>query len=232
MNIFYTPDISSTHILSEEESMHCIRVLRMAAGEQIQIVDGKGNLYKAEITDAHPKKCGVRIIESIAEFGKRDFYLHMVVAPTKNIERFEWFLEKAAEIGVNEITPVICKHSERTVIKTERLNKVLVSAMKQSLKAFLPKLNEAVKLEEVFKNNFSGQKFIAHCREGEKAHLKNAYQKQKDVLILIGPEGDFTEEEVKHASEKGFKEISLGSSRLRTETAGIVATEIINLLND
>ena len=236
MYIFYTPDITeSNYLLSEEESAHCIRVLRKKTGDSIQTVDGKGGWYKAEVIDTNPKKCAIKIIESSKEYGKRDFYLHMAVAPTKNIERFEWFLEKATEMGIDEITPLICYRSERTSVKTERLNKILVSAMKQSLKAYLPKLNEAVSFKNFLNVDFVGQKFIAHCQSLEnsnKIHLKNLYQKKQNALILIGPEGDFTEEEIQLTLKKKNIEISLGISRLRTETAAVLATNVINLMNE
>lgn len=232
MNLFYTPDImSENYTLSEEESKHCIRVMRMKDGDIIHLVDGKGSFLKAEITDANSKKCSIKIVEKKSE-PKRNFHLHIAIAPTKSIERFEWFLEKAAEIGIEEITPIECSRSERTTVKTERLEKILVSAMKQSLKAHLPKLNEMKKFKELMKVNFQGGKFIAHCMESKKNHLKNLYTKSQNVLILIGPEGDFSEEEIKSAREKGFAEISLGNSRLRTETAGIVSCTIINEANN
>ena len=236
MYLFHTPDITeSYYILNEEESAHCVRVLRKKNGDTIQTIDGKGGFYTAEITDTNPKKCTVKIIESVKEFGKRNFYLHLAVAPTKNIERFEWFLEKAAEIGIDEITPVICHQSERKSVKTERLDKILVSAMKQSLKAYLPKLNEAVSFKEFINADFAGKKFIAHCQLSEssnKIHLKSTYQKQQSALILIGPEGDFSKEEIKLALEKKYTEINLGNARLRTETAAVVATTVINLMNE
>jgi len=233
MQLFYVPTISGAEvILNETESKHAIRVLRLTAGEQVQVIDGNGGFYEAEISDAHPKKCKLQITQKTKYFEKRNFHLHIAIAPTKNIDRFEWFLEKCTEIGIDEITPVISEHSERKVIKPERLEKILVSAMKQSLKAYLPKLNELTYFKNLIANSDSSKKFIAHCNKGEKKHLKNTISKGEDVLILIGPEGDFSPEEVELAKEKGFKEVSLGNARLRTETAGIVASHIVNLAND
>lgn len=233
MNLFYTPDISSeTYTLSEEESKHCIRVLRMREGDTITLVDGKGGYYSAEIVDANPKRCAVEVRDKKMNFGKRDHFLHIACAPTKNIERFEWFLEKATELGIDEITPMDCEHSERTVVKTERLNKVIVSAMKQSVKAYLPKLNEVISFPEFVSQEFAGQKFIAHCAGGDKQKLKDLVKPGEPALVLIGPEGDFSDNEIKFARENGFVEITLGTSRLRTETAALAACHTVNLLNE
>jgi len=195
-------------------------------------VDGKGGFYEAEIVEAHHKGCVLSVIEKKTDFGKKDFHLHMAIAPTKNIDRFEWFLEKCTEIGIDEITPLLSEHSERKVIKPERLEKILVSAMKQSVKAYLPKLNELTLLNDFLKHETSADKFIAHCNPGDKNHLKNIIQPKQDALILIGPEGDFSVDEVEAAKEHGFAEISLGEARLRTETAGVVACHIVNLANE
>jgi 16S rRNA (uracil1498-N3)-methyltransferase len=233
MQLFYVPNVAENEIvLDETESKHAIRVLRLNVGDKIQVVNGKGGFFLAEITQPHPKKCKLSILESHTEFGKRRFNLHMAIAPTKNIDRFEWFLEKATEIGIDEITPVLCEHSERKTIKPDRLEKILVSAMKQSVKAYLPKLNPMVSFNEFLIKNEGEQKYIAHCNEGEKEHLQNEVEKEKSVTILIGPEGDFSPEEVEQAKKNGFCEISLGSSRLRTETAAIVACHIVNLVNE
>jgi 16S rRNA (uracil1498-N3)-methyltransferase len=233
MQLFYVPNVAENEIvLDETESKHAIRVLRLNVGDKIQVVNGKGGFFLAEITQPHPKKCKLSILESHTEFGKRRFNLHMAIAPTKNIDRFEWFLEKATEIGIDEITPVLCEHSERKTIKPDRLEKILVSAMKQSLKAYLPKLNPMVSFNGFLIKNEGEQKYIAHCNEGEKEHLQNEVEKEKSVTILIGPEGDFSPEEVEQAKKNGFCEISLGSSRLRTETAAIVACHIVNLVNE
>ncbi|MBC34485.1 MAG: 16S rRNA (uracil(1498)-N(3))-methyltransferase [Bacteroidetes bacterium] len=232
MQLFYCPDIQgATYTLNEEESKHCVRVLRMGNGDQFHITDGKGGLFTVEIIDEHPKRCSVQVINSEIEYQKRSTYLHLAVAPTKNISRYEWFLEKATEIGIDEITPIICEHSERKEVKIKRLIKVVVAAIKQSLKAYIPKLNETIKFKDLISTDFDGDKYIAYC-EGEPQLLKNAYKSGKNALILIGPEGDFSPEEVDLAIKNGFQTISLGQSRLRTETAAIAACHTINLLND
>jgi len=233
MQLFYIPEIAgNTVTLDADESKHAVKVLRLSSGDKIQIVDGKGGFYLAEILDAHPKSCSISILETQKEFEKRNFSLHVAIAPTKNIDRFEWCLEKCTEIGIDTITPLLSEHSERKVIKSERLEKILVSAMKQSVKAYLPKLNELTRFEELIKTDFLGEKYIAHCNDGEKQHLQKLVSGGKDVLILIGPEGDFSPEEVEQAKAAGFTEISLGNARLRTETAGVVACHIVNLAND
>ena len=232
MNLFYTPDIQDQfYQLDEVESKHCIRVLRLKEEDTIHLIDGKGSLFKAKIIDAHPKRCTVQCIETKTEFGKLNYNLHIALAPTKNIDRMEWFLEKCTEIGIHEFTPLLSKHSERKVVKHDRLFKVITSAVKQSLKAYHPKLNELTKFSDLVATPFDGGKYIAHCNEGEKIHLKNLYQAKQNALVLIGPEGDFSIEEVNLAKENGFQEISLGESRLRTETAGIVACAIVSLEN-
>jgi 16S rRNA (uracil1498-N3)-methyltransferase len=233
MQLFYTPDINSdTYKLDKEESTHCVRVLRLKEGSQIHLTDGKGNLYKAQLLSADPKECIAEIIETIPDFGKKNFYLHIAIAPTKNIDRFEWFLEKATEIGIDEITPVFSEHSERNIIKPERLQKIITSALKQSLKAYHPILNEAIKYNQFLNLSFDCKKYIAHCEDDEKVTLQSAYKKAENALILIGPEGDFSIAEIKKAIENNYLPVSLGNSRLRTETAGIVACHIINLLNE
>ncbi len=233
MHIFYIPGIYGNEILmNETESKHAIRVLRLNQGDKVQIADGAGGLYTAEIAEPNPKKCKLSTINIHKEYGKRPFSLHMAVAPTKNSDRFEWFLEKATEIGIDEITPLLCEHSERKIIKPERLEKILVSAMKQSVKAYLPKLNPMTNFNEFILQNRSEQKFIAHCYDSVLPHLKNKVIKGNDVIILIGPEGDFSISEVNSAKEAGFMEISLGKSRLRTETAGVAACHIVNLANE
>ena len=232
MNLFYTPNISDQfYQLNEIESKHCVRVLRLKEEDIIHLIDGKGTLYKAKIIDAHPKRCTVECVESTSEFGKLNYQLHIALAPTKNIDRTEWYLEKCTEIGISEFTPLLCKHSERKVVKHDRLFKVITSAVKQSLKAYHPTLNELTKFSDLVKADFDGEKYIAHCNEGEKTHLKNLYKAKQNALILIGPEGDFSIDEVQLAKENGFKEISLGESRLRTETAGVVACNIVSLEN-
>jgi 16S rRNA (uracil1498-N3)-methyltransferase len=233
MQLFYVPNISGAEVtLDEIESKHAIRVLRLQNGFQVQIIDGKGGFYEAEITDANPKKCRLSIVKSTFDFGKKDFHLHIAIAPTKNNDRFEWFLEKATEIGIDEITPLLTSHSERKTINTERLEKILVSAMKQSLKAWLPKLNNLTSIKELVTSNKTENRYIAYCDDIQKNHLKDLAEKGKDILILIGPEGDFSPEEIQMAMKNGFKVVSLGEARLRTETAGIVACHIVNLANE
>lgn len=233
MHLFYTPDLAGdSYKLNEEESRHCTKVLRLTPGDTIHLTDGKGGLFTASITDVSEKRCEVVIVEKKTEYGKRNFFLHIAVAPTKNIDRIEWFLEKATEIGIDEITPLLCKRSERDVVKTERLNKVITSAVKQSLKAYYPKLNEITRLKDLLNMPFDGKKYIAHCGQTSKMPLKNAVSKNGKVMILIGPEGDFTNDEIVLAVSKGFEPISLGNSRLRTETAALVACHTINLINE
>ena len=243
MHLFYTPDITSnTCTLTEEESKHCVRVLRLTIGDNIQLIDGVGGFYEAEIIDDNPKKCTVSILKSEKEVGKRNWLLHIAIAPTKNMDRLEWFVEKATEIGIDEISLIICNNNERTIVKTERLIKVAIGAIKQSIKAYLPKINEAINYKEFIasSSNFKGEKYIAHCRfpptlfsnkETNEFHIKNVYTPNQNVLVLIGPEGDFTQEEVKFALDNGFKEVNLGNSRLRTETAALYACTAINILN-
>lgn len=232
MSLFYVPTLSTGHVLPEEESQHAVKVLRLQVGSEITIVDGTGGFYKAKISNPHPKHCSFEITETILEYGKRDYRLHIAIAPTKNIERLEWFIEKATEIGIDEITPIICRYSERKVIKAERLEKIIVSAAKQSVKAYFPKLNPQCTFDELLKNQHTSQKFIAHCYDEDKRLLQNEIQKSTDVLILIGPEGDFSMEEVQKSLTLGYIPVSLGNSRLRTETAGVVACCTVSLRNE
>ncbi|HEY4198724.1 MAG TPA: 16S rRNA (uracil(1498)-N(3))-methyltransferase [Mucilaginibacter sp.] len=234
MQLFYTPDIdaaSTTYFLNEEESKHCVRVLRLQAGDKIQLIDGIGNFYTAAITDPHPKRTQLQIISVQKDFHKRNHYLHIAIAPTKNIERLEWFLEKATEIGIDEISLIICQRSERKEAKAERLNKIITSAIKQSIKAYHPVLNEPVPFNKFITTPFAGQKFIAHCEPGERFTLKQELKPLEKYLILIGPEGDFTPKEINEALNNGFKAITLGESRLRTETAALEACFEVNFLN-
>jgi 16S rRNA (uracil1498-N3)-methyltransferase len=217
--------------LGSDESLHCIKVMRMKAGDPIQLTDGAGNLYSGSIIAPDSKSCPVLISEVLPEYGKRPFRLHMAVAPTKNLARFEWFLEKATEIGVDEITPLICEHSERVQIRIDRLQKIIVAAAKQSLKAYLPVLHEPLKFADFIRLNQHGSRFVAYVDEHQPLHLKTAYQ-SGNCTILIGPEGDFSANEMKLALDCGFTAVSLGPSRLRTETAAIVACHVINLENE
>jgi 16S rRNA (uracil1498-N3)-methyltransferase len=234
MHLFYTPDITpnaTAYFLNEEESKHCVRVLRLSPGDEINLIDGKGNFYTGAITDAHPKRVIIRIDAVIAEYGKRNHYLHIAIAPTKNMERLEWFLEKATEIGIDEISLIITHHSERKEAKTERLNKIITSAVKQSLKAYHPVLHEVTGFHKFLTMPFAGQKFIAHCADGEKFNLRDELTLNGHYLILIGPEGDFSGKEIADALQSGYKAITLGTSRLRTETAALEACFEVNFLN-
>lgn len=232
MHIFYTPDIESEkYTLSEEESKHCTRVLRLDVGSKLNLIDGRGGFYEAVVEDSHPKRTVLKILSQERNYGKRKYYLHIAVAPTKNIERLEWFLEKATEIGIDEITPLICDRSERRDLKTERLNKVIVAAAKQSIKAYLPKLNEPVHFTDFVTGNTSTQKFIAHCIPSRKKSIKEGFRLNSDYLVLVGPEGDFSSDEVDLALENKFIPVSLGDSRLRTETAALEVCFEINYLN-
>lgn len=232
MHLFFDPTISGNrHILDQQESTHCIKVLRLKENDIVHLTDGLGNLYKTIIALAHPKRCELEIIKILSDYNKRNYQLHIAIAPTKNIDRFEWFLEKATEIGVDEITPLICEHSERRVIKPERLIKVISSAMKQSLKTYLPRLNELTPFNRFIENEIAENKYIANCEENPSIHIHNYYTPGDSITVLIGPEGDFSDVELTAAINKGFRSISLGSSRLRTETAGIVACHTVYLSN-
>lgn len=232
--MFYVPDIETHLELPAEEAGHCARVLRMTEGEHIQITDGRGNFYEAELTLVSPKRCLFRILSKETPEPQWTGHLHIAMAPTKNMDRVEWFAEKATEIGFNELTFLNCRFSERKVIKTERVDKILVSAVKQSLKPTKPILNEMTDFARFVKQERPGQKFIAHCYDdlgGEKPLLKHVVKLGEDAVVMIGPEGDFSREEVQLAIEHGFVPISLGRSRLRTETAALVACHILNLAN-
>jgi 16S rRNA (uracil1498-N3)-methyltransferase len=231
MQLFYISGISDNFcVLSDEESWHCMKVLRLGEGDQLHLTDGKGNMYLGRLAKAHHKGCLVEITGTKTH-PRTNWSLHIAIAPTKNIDRFEWFLEKATEIGIDEITPLICEHSERESVKMPRLEKVLVAAMKQSLKAWLPKLNEPVKFRDLITQDFSGGKYMAYCETGSESELHNCYLKGSPALVLVGPEGDFSKSEAELAGRAGFTPVSLGPSRLRTETAGIVVCETVGLLN-
>ncbi|MCL1942997.1 MAG: 16S rRNA (uracil(1498)-N(3))-methyltransferase [Candidatus Azobacteroides sp.] len=231
MHVFYTPDILIDSRLSEEESKHAVKVLRLKEGDEILQTDGNGFFYKTVIVNAHPKHCETKIIETRKQDSGKDFRIHIAVAPTKNIERIEWFAEKTTEIGIDEITPLRCRFSERRELKNERIEKILVSAMKQSQKAYLPVLHSMIDFDDFIRQDLPGQKFIAHCYESPKDELKKLYEKGSDAIILIGPEGDFSSDEVESAVKNGFRAVSLGNSRLRTETAALVACHTIHVMN-
>jgi len=200
----------------------------------LMVTDGKGKLFKTGLINENKKECALEIIEVLKNEPKPSPEIHVAISPTKSIDRFEWFLEKATEIGGSEITPIISQRSERDKIKHDRLSKILISSMKQSLRFWLPKLNPIVSLKDFLTSNFKSQtsNFIAHCQSQNLPSLKSLYQPKQSVVILVGPEGDFTREEVTLAEEKGFVSVSLGEARLRTETAGIVAVHTIRLLNE
>ncbi len=229
MWLFYTPDIQDDMQLPEEEAGHCIRVLRMKEGDRIRLTDGKGCFYDAVISTVSGKRCFVHIEKKEEQKPLWSGHLHIAVAPTKLMDRNEWFVEKAVEIGVDEITFLKTDHSERDVIKMERVEKIAVSAMKQSQKATLPLLNGMTSLRSFVERGFDGDKYIAHCEPGDKILLHDAVVRGHNSLVLIGPEGDFSPLEIEMALKAGFKPISLGPSRLRTETAALVAVHIMNL---
>ncbi|MEI6682280.1 MAG: 16S rRNA (uracil(1498)-N(3))-methyltransferase [Bacteroidota bacterium] len=232
MQLFYISGIAgNTCALGEEESWHCVRVLRLQEGAAVHMTDGLGNFYEGRMAKVHHKGCLVEILKTTRLEQRAGHRLHVAMAPTKNIERFEWFLEKATEIGIDEITPLICDHSERKIVKPERLEKVLVAAMKQSLKSWLPRLNEPVSYRDFIARDFTGQKLIAWCETGLESELHELYRKGSAVLVLVGPEGDFSKAEVDLSIGAGYIPVSLGESRLRTETAGLVACNTIALMN-
>lgn len=232
MHLFYTPDIQQDYYtLNEEESKHCIKVLRLQNADEVFLIDGRGGFYTASILDAHPKKTLLKITQTTQEFGKRNHYLHIAIAPTKNIERTEWFLEKATEIGIDEVSLILTERSERKEVKPDRLKRVITSAVKQSVKAYHPVLNEPLSFKKFIAAPHQNFKFIAHCMDGSKISLKQELSPQSNYLVMIGPEGDFTPSELIMAMEVGFKPITLGDSRLRTETAALEACFEVNFMN-
>jgi 16S rRNA (uracil1498-N3)-methyltransferase len=233
MHVFYTPDLTGTsYALNDEESRHCSKVLRLGKGDKVTLVDGRGGLYEAEIVGELKKQVLLNILTSIQSYHRRNHYLHIAIAPTKNIDRLEWFLEKATEIGIDEITPVICERSERKIIKEDRLNKVITSAVKQSLQAYHPLLNSSKSFTDFITQPSDAVKMIAHCVDGmPRTYITQLIQPGLKYVILIGPEGDFSENEIQLALQNGFKPLTLGNTRLRTETAGVAACFEINYLN-
>lgn len=234
MQLFYFKYIdahSTSFSFDKEESKHISKVLRKKEGDKLFVTNGLGLLLKTEITLASDSKCTVKIL-SIETTEKQKYHLHLAVAPTKMNDRYEWFLEKVTEIGVHEITPIICDHSERKVIKTERFDKILLSAMKQSNQLYLPILNQPTSFREFMKKSIDGEKLIAHCEETSKKTLKDAVLPNTNCTILIGPEGDFSLKEIELAMENKYNPVSLGTTRLRTETAAIVACHTIALINE
>jgi 16S rRNA (uracil1498-N3)-methyltransferase len=228
MNIFIATINHTIAELTAEESWHCTKVLRFKAGDEIGLIDGKGNFYEGQLSIVNEKKCVANITSGPRTQNKHPYYLHLAIAPTKNIDRMEWLVEKAVEIGVDEITFVRCKNSERTVIKEDRLIKIAESAVKQSLQAFIPKINSLTNFADILKVK-TDLKFIAHCEEEIPKHLKSFDLKNKSSLVLIGPEGDFSIDEISQAKASGFSEISLGENRLRTETAGLYVCNVFAL---
>ncbi|MCQ2111624.1 MAG: 16S rRNA (uracil(1498)-N(3))-methyltransferase [Bacteroidaceae bacterium] len=232
MWIFYTPDVSDEFELPEEEAAHCLRVLRMKEGDELLLADGKGCFHKAVISASTSKRCWVRVLESNRQEPLWKGHLHIAVAPTKLMDRNEWFVEKAVEIGVDEITFLLTEHSERDVMKMERIQKIAVSAMKQSKKSWLPVLNGMTKFAQFIAGCKEQDRFIAHCEPGqEKLHLMSLVEPGHDAVVLIGPEGDFSPQEIELALASGFRPVSLGPSRLRTETAALAAVHMMNLKN-
>lgn len=249
-SLFLTPDLSSDLlVLPEEESKHCVKVLRMRSGDPLMLTDGLGTLCHAQVLQADPKGCTVTITQRIPNYGRRNHHLHIAVAPTKNNERLEWFVEKAVEIGIDEITPLICDHSERRVLKTDRLEKIIDSAMKQSLKAYRPTLNQPTPFKTFIENLSSYPtsnsslsektvnpdqtdplRLICYC-DGDRKSLHDLYRPGQSAIVLIGPEGDFSPEEIHLALSNDFHPVTLGPCRLRTETAALYATTAINFLN-
>ncbi len=233
MQIFYAPGISgNTYILDEKESKHCIRVLRMTKGTPVRLIDGKGILYEGFINDPDSKRCQISISEIKPEYEKRDYRIHIAISPLKNPERFEWFIEKSVEIGVDEITPLICKNTEKQTVKQERINNIIISAMKQSVKAYKTIINDPVTFSDFISQTGKGIRLIAHCRTlTDRNKISDVYKKNENVTIMIGPEGDFSEEEISSAIPNNFIPVHLGSSRLRTETAGVAACHSIYFIN-
>ena len=223
MNTFFGIIQNNVAILNEDESLHCVKVLRHKVGDVIQVIDGHGTRAIGKIEAAHAKQCAVSLTEKEVVTQSRNYKLHIAIAPTKNIERIEWFVEKAVEIGIDEISFIKCKNSERTVIKDDRLKKVAEAAVKQSQQAFIPKLNSLVDYKEFIKNNISDVKLIAHCEKELKQQIKQQVTTNKSFTVLIGPEGDFNKDEIALAIAAGYLPVALGESRLRTETAGLFA---------
>ena len=234
MQLFYNPNILEDTVeitFSKEESRHIAKVLRKRNGDILYITNGKGWLFTSEIINAEIKKCVVKILSKELK-PKHKYSLHLAVAPTKMNDRYEWFLEKATEIGVDSITPIICDHSERKIIKEARFNKIIETAMKQSLQCYLPVLKEAIIFKNYIKQDFIGQLFIAHCEETDRKSLKTEILQNKEITILIGPEGDFSVKEIELALLHNFIPVTLGKTRLRTETAAIVACHSIAYTNE
>ena len=235
MQLFYSSDIAPNDVefvFNKEESRHMVRVLRKVEGDILHITNGRGYLFEVEILVASNNKCVVKVIQ-VQQKSPSSYHLHIAIAPTKLNDRFEWFLEKATEIGIQEISPIICDHSERKMLKEERLHKILQSAMKQSQQTYLPKLNALTTFSKFLSNykDKSVSKYIAHCSTTEKVSLRDSISLHQPYLILIGPEGDFSENEINEALSTGFKPLTLGPTRLRTETAAIVSCQNVAFIH-
>lgn len=234
MQLFYNPDIheaTSSFTFDKEESKHIVKVLRKSVGDVLHITNGLGWMFDAEIINADIKKCQANI-SNAKQHPKREYKLHLAVAPTKMNDRFEWFLEKATEIGIDTITPILCDHGERKVIKLDRFEKILQSAMKQSLQCYLPTINELTTFNNFVNQDFEGQKYIAHCEDSDRNSLKSQLKPDQDIVILIGPEGDFSVKEIETALQHNFIPVTLGNTRLRTETAAIAACHSVAFVNE
>ncbi|MDR0422030.1 MAG: 16S rRNA (uracil(1498)-N(3))-methyltransferase [Proteiniphilum sp.] len=229
--LFYAPDIRQNPLLPEKESLHCAKALRMREGDRLTVTDGKGFLYECILVQVHPKQCTVNIRSCAEKSGGRNYRLRLAFAPTKQAERNEWLVEKAVEIGTDRITPILCRYSERKEIRRERLEKIAVSAMKQSRQAFLPEIDGLTGFDDIISRPFDGKKYIAHCCDLPVQPLALRCERGESVLILIGPEGDFSREEVEKATAAGFEPVTLGESRLRTETACLVALHTVHVIN-
>ena len=230
--LFFCPDILKSPVLPEQESQHCVKVLRTREGDTLTVTDGKGFFYDCELVQAHPKQCIVAIRHQSEIPVNRHFTLHIGFAPSKQMDRNEWFVEKATEIGIDRFTPLLTSHSERKEIKTERLQKIVVAAMKQSMQARLPEIEAMIRFEDLIRRPFQGRKFIAHCYDQPKKSLTRTYNKGENALVLIGPEGDFSKEEIERAIDFGFEPVSIGETRLRSETASLVSMHIIHVINN
>lgn len=234
MNLFYAPELDQqTHYqLTEEESIHCIKVLRMKIGDKLTLTNGNGVFLTGQIIVDHPKHCTMEIIERKAVASNHNYKLHLAVAPTKNITRYEWFLEKATEMGVDRITPLICHHSERVHLRHDRLERIIIAAAKQSLSAYVPHLDDPTSFNSLISSCKAQQMFIAYLDEDHQLELKHAILPGQDVLILIGPEGDFSPTEIELALKSGYQAVGMGKSRLRTETAALAACMTVSIMND
>jgi 16S rRNA (uracil1498-N3)-methyltransferase len=233
VNLFFSREIDDHSIvLTDDEAKHCTKVLRKIVGDEIHVIDGNGNLYMAKIVSVGKRDCVCEIVSKTERFGSHNYYVRMCVAPTKNIDRFEFFVEKAVEIGVDEIVPICCENSERKVVKLDRIERIVLSAMKQSYKAQMPVISEMTDVKEILSTAFSGKKCIAHCEEQQKQLLRDVVVKGEEITILIGPEGDFSLDEISLAQKNNWIPISLGESRLRTETAAIAAVHTVEVMNE